>query len=218
MTAYHPQTEGQTERVNTVAQKYLQDEWEDWLAQAEFAENNAASETMKMLPFFLNYDFDPHFSTYLILPRCDEDQNGRTLAQALKVKHVAAGNDILKTQDKQRDGTDHSRLPAPHFQIGQTVLLDVLNIKTQQLLRKLDNKRLEQFPILGKVETHVYRLQQSEKMKIHLVLHISLLELAAKIPMGRQVIPPPPPVSVDGEEKYTVNNIINSRMNCCQHE
>jgi len=46
-TAFHPQTDGQTERVNQELEQYLrmfidhrQEQWPDWLEMAEFAYNN----------------------------------------------------------------------------------------------------------------------------------------------------------------------------------
>ena len=48
-TAFHPQTDGQTERINQELEQYLymfidhyQDYWPEWLATAEFAYNNKA--------------------------------------------------------------------------------------------------------------------------------------------------------------------------------
>ena len=65
-TPYHLETDGQTERVNTILEQYLQayvnylqDDWEVWLHLAEFATNNHASETTSMSPFFANYGQDP---------------------------------------------------------------------------------------------------------------------------------------------------------------
>ena len=47
LTIYHPQTDGQTERMNQELEQYLrmfidhrQEQWPDWLATAEFAYNN----------------------------------------------------------------------------------------------------------------------------------------------------------------------------------
>jgi hypothetical protein len=65
-TAFHPQTDGQTERVNEVLEVYLrhycsfqQDDWTDLLPLAEHAYNTAVSETTKMSPFFANYGYQP---------------------------------------------------------------------------------------------------------------------------------------------------------------
>ena len=65
-TAYHPKTDGQTERLNAVMEQYLrahgnylQDDWAKYLHLAEFAANNQASETTKLSPLFANYGFNP---------------------------------------------------------------------------------------------------------------------------------------------------------------
>jgi hypothetical protein len=65
-TAFHPQTDGQTEKVNEVLEVYLrhyfpfqQDDWADLLPLAEHAYNTAVSETTKMSPFFANYGHQP---------------------------------------------------------------------------------------------------------------------------------------------------------------
>jgi transposase InsO family protein len=65
-SAYHPQTDGQTERVNRVLEDYLrhyispfQDNWVSMLTFAEFAYNNAVHESTGSTPFRLNYGYDP---------------------------------------------------------------------------------------------------------------------------------------------------------------
>ena len=64
--AFHPQTDRQTERVNAIMEQllrgyveYSQQDWEDWLAFAEFAYNNTLQETTKTTPFLANYGYHP---------------------------------------------------------------------------------------------------------------------------------------------------------------
>ena len=65
-TPYHPETNGQTKRMNVILEQYLwayinylQDDWEAWLHMIEFAANNQASETTGISLFFATYGQDP---------------------------------------------------------------------------------------------------------------------------------------------------------------
>ena len=65
-TAFHPETDGQTERVNSSMEQYLrmhsddlQDDWVDWLPLVEFTGNNTTSETTGFSPFFAEMGFHP---------------------------------------------------------------------------------------------------------------------------------------------------------------
>ena len=62
LTAFHPQTDGQTEQINQELEQYLrffikhrQKDWPEWLAAAEFAINNKVHMATKVLPFMANY-------------------------------------------------------------------------------------------------------------------------------------------------------------------
>ncbi|MBW0560090.1 hypothetical protein O181_099805 [Austropuccinia psidii MF-1] len=68
--AYHPETDGQTERVNQILEQYLlmyvcyhQDDWNTWLPLAEFSYNNSDHSSIKPSPFFPFYGRDPHFDS-----------------------------------------------------------------------------------------------------------------------------------------------------------
>jgi hypothetical protein len=68
-SAFHPQSDGQTEQVNQVLEQYLccsvnyqQDDWTDLLPLAEFAYNNTIHASTKQTPFFANYGYHPRFN------------------------------------------------------------------------------------------------------------------------------------------------------------
>jgi hypothetical protein len=68
-TAYHPETDGQTENANAFMEQYLrkyinlaQDDLFDWLPMAEFAANNAVNSSTQISPFFANKGFHPRMS------------------------------------------------------------------------------------------------------------------------------------------------------------
>jgi len=65
-TVFHPQTDGQTERVNQELEQYLrmfidhrQEQWSEWLGTAEFAYNDKTHSSTKTSPFKANYRQDP---------------------------------------------------------------------------------------------------------------------------------------------------------------
>ncbi|MBW0506880.1 hypothetical protein O181_046595 [Austropuccinia psidii MF-1] len=67
-SAYHPEADGQAERVNQLLEQYLcmyvsyhQDYWNTWLPLAEFAYNNSDHSSTKQSPFFTFYERDPQF-------------------------------------------------------------------------------------------------------------------------------------------------------------
>jgi transposase InsO family protein len=66
LSAFHPEIDSQTERVNSSIKQYLQmfmnyhqDDWVDWFPLTEFASNNIVSKTIGVSPFFTNYGFNP---------------------------------------------------------------------------------------------------------------------------------------------------------------
>jgi len=65
-TAFHPQTDGQTEWLNQTIEAYLrafvskeQNNWASLLPMAEFAYNNSVTTGNGVTPFYANYGFHP---------------------------------------------------------------------------------------------------------------------------------------------------------------
>jgi len=68
-TAFHPQTDGQTERVNQSIEPYLRmfcnyesNNWSEMLPMGEYAYNNSLTMATGLSPFYTNYDFHPQTS------------------------------------------------------------------------------------------------------------------------------------------------------------
>ena len=66
LTAFHPQTDGQTERMNQELEQYLrmfinhrQQQWPEWLGTAEFTYNNKIHTGTKVSPFQVNHRQNP---------------------------------------------------------------------------------------------------------------------------------------------------------------
>ena len=75
-SAFHPQTDGQTERANRTLTQALRSfvepmakDWDLYLPMLEFAHNSVANETTKESPFFLNYGYHPRGPLDLVITK-----------------------------------------------------------------------------------------------------------------------------------------------------
>jgi hypothetical protein len=80
-TAFHPQTDGQTERTNRTLEdmlraytSYRQDDWDQHLTAAEFACNSAPNASTKLSPFQLIYGHSPRTPSSSFLSHEDRVQ------------------------------------------------------------------------------------------------------------------------------------------------
>jgi hypothetical protein len=64
---------------------------------------------------------------------------------------------------------------------------------------------------VGNVGTHAYRLKFPRSIKRHPVVHVSEIEPAGNDPLPGQIHKPPPPVVIDGEEEWEVEEVVDSR-------
>ena len=188
-SAFHPQTDGQTERANAGVEQYLrqfmnfrQDDWADWLLLAEFAANNTVSETTGVSPFFTNYRFHPRLGVEPRTP-CPPDLSSVRKRQYYKANSVAERFDRILTQltalakqsaQQYEDSSNIHRTDAQRYTIGQEVYVDTRNMKTNRPMKKDDDKWAGSFPIQA-VYPRACLVKLPEDMKIFPVFHNSLL-------------------------------------------
>src|SRR5215472_9360424 len=217
-TAFHPQTDGQTERMNQTLETYLrifcnheQDDWFDLLPLAEFAYNNASQESTRMSPFYANYGFHPRFLaefTPTNVPASDD------FAAHLYEVHERLVENVKKAQNYQAHYYDPKHKPI-EFQPGDMVWLNSTNISTSRPSKKLDWKCLGPFKVLKRIGLQAYQLELPITMRnIHDTFHVSLLEPYKTTSIPPHGIPPPPPPSLyvkDDSEFYEIEAIFDSR-------
>jgi transposase InsO family protein len=161
-TAYHPETDGQTERLNAVLEQYLrayvsylQDDWAEWLPLAEFASNTTRSETTRTSPFFANYGFHPRMGFEPVEPaRRPATRDAEAFAQKMELifDHTRAA--MTAAQARHEESANRHRQPARQYRVGQYVWLDSRNIKTLRPQKKLDWKNLGPFRVAQVVSPH----------------------------------------------------------------
>lgn len=221
-SAYHPQTDGQTERVNQCLEQYLrcfsdhlQDNWSDLLPLAEFSYNNTSHSATTMSPFFVNKGYHPtaFFSTNEPpSPDSITSPAAQSYADELKNLHKFAQEEISKAQAQSAQQYDKKRQPAPNFQEGDKVWLSAENIRSLRPTKKLDHRQLGPFPVAKKVNSHAYRLDLPPSMKIHNVFHVSRLEPYQPNTIPNRIQPPPPPIEIENDIEYEVEAILDSKI------
>ena len=219
-TAYHPQSDGQTERVNQTLEQYLrvycgyhQDDWHQLLPLAEFVYNNAQNSSTRVSPFFANYGYHPRckvtVATESVNPAAD------SLVEKLHTIHIDLREQLQRAQEKHKVNYDRHTKPAPQFAVGDKVWLFRKNIRTTRPSQKLDVKRMGHFNILEIIRDSklAYKLELPRRMKqIHPVFHVSLLEPYRENQWEGRVQPAPPPEEIEGELEYEVKEIVDSKI------
>jgi hypothetical protein len=119
---------------------------------------------------------------------------------------------MRRSQAVQEEGANRGRMPGPNIQVGSKVWLDARNIRTTRPTWKLDWKSLGSFRVQKQVSPNAYELELPTSIRIHRVQPVSRLDPVVEDPLEGQVVPPPPPVEVDGEEEYQVAGVEDSRI------
>jgi len=216
-TAYHPETDGQTERLNQILEQYLriyinydQDDWYDLLPLAEFAYNNTPHSATNLTPFFANKGYHPRLEvSYDSVPSGAAQQ----LAQSLGDVQRFLREQLQVTRAQYESSTESRRAALPPFAVGDQVWLNTRNLRTRRPSKKLDFKQAGPFPIIEKISSHAFRLGLPLSMKrVHNVFHASLLEPAPPNDIPLRTESPPPPVEYSDHVEFEVAAILDSRV------
>jgi len=214
-----PQTDGQTERVNQELDQFLclfvnerQNDWYDLLLIAEFQHNNHVHSATQQPPFLLDTGRIPRMGFELSqAPSGLETVNEFT--ERMKSAIEEAKLVICKAQEDMTRYYNRKRTLAPVYKPGDQVYLDALDIKTTRPSPKLSHRRLGPFEIERQVGPLAYHLKLPHRMRqLYPVFNVVKLSTAPEDPiLGRRPQTLPPPIVVDGEEEWEVEEILDSR-------
>ncbi|CAK9783625.1 unnamed protein product [Cutaneotrichosporon oleaginosum] len=179
-TAYHPQTDGQTEIVNKALGQYLRvfgnyasSNWASLLPQAEFWYNSSTHSTLGMSPL----------EACGFQPRRTFDEPPMTALGSVNAVATARRMAMLRSFLQQRiaDANDRYRVTYNSgrrdviFSVGDRVLISQANARQLRPSKKLSDKWAGPFTISEVVNNGAYRLDLPPGMGIHPVVNVDKL-------------------------------------------
>jgi hypothetical protein len=189
-SAYHPESDGQTEIVNAYMEQYLrafcsfyQDDWADWLPLGEFASNNQVSETTGVSPFFANYGWNPSMGTEPTGPPTAADtpaqqkefHNATTVADRVQAVTEHVKSLAEASRRRYEEAANRHREDAGSFEVGDLVWISTKNMASSRPTDKLNERWIGPFPVT-KVYRRALAVELPEQYRVFPVFHLSLVQ------------------------------------------
>ncbi|QRW19830.1 Retrotransposable element Tf2 protein [Rhizoctonia solani] len=207
LSAYHPQSNGQTEHVNLLVEHFLraysgvnQRDWVKWLPMAEFTYNNAVHSATGKTPFKALHGWEPTLTPSNVpmdVPKADD------LATQMESQWKEIKLALQQSKSQMIAGEEGSPL---EFKIGEEAWLDAKNLKLKTLSPKLTKQRVGPFKVIEKISNQAYQLELLPSMQVHNVFYMGLLSKVRRDDK-RAFENRPLPVTIDMEEEYDVEGI-----------
>jgi hypothetical protein len=190
-SAYHPQIDGQMERINQILEDMLRayvieydKNWDKCLALAEFSYNKSYQSSLKMALFEVLYD--RRCRTPLSWSQTGERKIfGPDLVTEAEEKVKIIQCNLKTTQSRRKSYADKRRKPL-QFEVGDFVYLRVSPTRGVQrfgMKGKLDPRYVGPFEIFETCGPVAYRLQLPYQLAaINNIFHVSQLKKCIKIP------------------------------------
>ncbi|MCO5576289.1 hypothetical protein L7F22_030098 [Adiantum nelumboides] len=183
-TAFHPQTDGETERVNRILEDMLrmyvnenQSNWNEYLPLVEFAYNSSYHTSIRMTPFEAMYGYN--------CPTPINFLNSRNKVELSHEMLEKMDNELAKIRGNIREAQKRHKLyydkkhRVVEYEIGDMVFLKVIPEKFHLILgkdRRLSPRFAGPFKILKRIGSLAYKLELPSHVKVHPVFHVSLLK------------------------------------------
>jgi len=206
--AFHPHTDGQTEWMNTWLEQYLRPwcatrprSWAQLLPITEYTHNSWKHDTLKVTPHELITGIKPSVNIDLILDNVPAAQERIQTLHQTRTDLQARLDHLQKVKENKSP---------PQLTIGQWVWLEGCNLHVRGPVKLLP-KRYGPFQVKQKIGNVAYHLDLPASIKVHDVFHIDLLTPYKETEEYGQAYTRPPPITVQSEEEYEVESILQAR-------
>lgn len=217
-TAFHPQTDGQSERANRTLEEVLrhfinprQDNWEELLPLAEFAINDSDNPSTGYTPFYLAYGeqvSSPIDLSDVVVPKA------QATAQDVLDTVAHAKTNLREAHVRQSRTADRRRREIT-FKVGDMVALSTTNLNLPAIMtKKFTPRYLGPFKIMKMVNPVAVKLELPPTLKIHPVFHTSLVKpwrTDTEFATHKVDYAQPPPV-VPEENRFKVEQLMDKRI------
>jgi len=218
-TAYHPQTDGQSERTNQTVEVMLRClctdyglDWAEKLSRVQFALNSNLSEATQFSPAHLMLGYQPRnvmdvfAQSNTPLP---PNPSANDMLESMQKDLDLARDRIVDAKARMKAYVDKSRVHVT-FRVGDEVVLSTRNLKFD-IPRKMWPKFIGPFKVTKVISDNAYELELPESMKrLHPVFNVDLLKKYVR-GFGPQPSRPPPLVVTDTFERLEVQAIIGHK-------
>lgn len=222
-TAYHKQTDGQTEIMNKYIDQrlrpfvtYYQDNWSELLPLMDRVQMTLPHASIGMTPYQLLFGSEPRQSWdwKTPKPRTQIDKinhkDALDLATRMHTAWKLAKENMERAQDRMRTVVNAHRRPVD-WEVGDYVYLSTKNLSTPRPSRKLSELWEGPFKVLEQVG-YSYRLQLPTRSQIHDVFAPDVLCKDPRDPLPGQEAPKPPGTPIQGVEEWEVNEVLASKL------
>jgi len=215
-TVFHPQTDGQTERMNQELEQYLrffvehrQKDWPEWLASAEFAVNNKVHTATKVSPFMANYGKEVRMGGNI--RKKGKVESAMEFVERMKKIHEEVEVALKKTQEEMKRYADRSRKEMEKWKKGDRVLLSTKDLVFKERpVRKLTERYIGPYAIEEVVSTNAIKLRLPSSMRIHLVVNVSQIVWYKEQVRGQKK-EKGKLVEIEGVKEWEVEKVLNKK-------
>ena len=223
-TAYHPQTDGQTEVTNRTLGTLLRSlvtknirEWDLKLCYAEFAYNRAPSRATKHTPFECVYGTNPLLPVSLIdLPTYDsKTEEAAELIKQMEEIHNQVHANLEEASRKYKKQADkHLKTRAP-IQEGDQVWVYLRKKRFPHLRRnKLQPRAIGPYQVIKKIGDNAFEIQLPADFNISPIFNIGDLTLHQPVQELRTILPQGGGVDVKASKSKNSTKEQNSASEC----